>query len=87
MIDLSIYILSEIKSMTKNSFYSRFPDKNAAWAMSLNEQETNQAEKITSVSWTRCYKIYTMTGSQNRITYLQYNLEKPHKDFKTAVPC
>ena len=48
--------------MAKISFYSRFPDKNAAWAMSLNARETNQAEKIISVSLTRCYKTYTMTG-------------------------
>ena len=27
--------------MTKNSFYSRFPDKNAAWAMSLNARESD----------------------------------------------
>ena len=58
MFDLSTYL----QSMAKNSFYSRFPDKNAAWAMSLNARETNQAEKIISVSWTRCYKTYTMTG-------------------------
>ena len=50
MIDLSIYLLSEIKSMAKSAFYSSFPDKNAAWAMSLNAQEMNQAEKIISVS-------------------------------------
>ena len=62
MIDLSIYLLSKIKSMTKNSFYSRFPDKNAAWVMSLNAWQTNQAEKIISVSITRYYKTYTMTG-------------------------
>ena len=62
MIDLSIYLLSEIKSMAKNAFYSRFPGKNAAWAMSLNAGRQNQAEKIISVSWTRCYKTYTMTG-------------------------
>ena len=62
MIDSSIYLLSEIKSIAKNSFYSRFPDKNAAWAMILNARETNQAEKIISVSLTRCYKTYTMTG-------------------------
>ena len=61
MIDWSIYLLSEIKSMGKINFYSRFPDKNAAWAMSLNARETNQAEKIISVSLTRCYKTYTMT--------------------------
>ena len=42
MIDLSIYILSEI-------FYSRFPDKNAAWATRLNVRETNQAGKNISV--------------------------------------
>ena len=62
MTDSSIYLLFEIKSIAKNSFYSRFPDKNAAWAMSLNARETNQAEKIISVSLTRCYKTYTMTG-------------------------
>ena len=62
MIDSSIYLLLEIKSIAKNSFYSRFSDKNAAWAMSLNARETNQAEKIISVSLTRCYKTYTMTG-------------------------
>ena len=62
MIDSSIYLLSEIKSMDKNSFYSRFPDKNDAWAMSWNALETNQAEKIDPVSLTRCYKTYTMTG-------------------------
>ena len=62
MNDLSIYLLSEIKSMAKNAFYSRFPDKNAVWAMSLNARETNLAEKIISVSWTLCYKTYTMTG-------------------------
>ena len=65
MIDSSIYLLLEIKSIAKNSFYSRFPkfpDKNAAWAMSLNARKTNQAEKIISVSFTRCYKTYTMTG-------------------------
>ena len=60
MIDSSIYLLSEIKSMAKNSFY--FPDKNAAGAMSLNALETNQAEKTIPVSLTRCYKTYTMTG-------------------------
>ena len=70
MIDSSISLLLEIKSMTKNIFYSRFPDKNAAWAMSLNAQETNEAEKIISVSLTRCYKTYTITGLQNRITNL-----------------
>ena len=62
MIGSSIYLLSEIKSIAKNSFYSRFPDNNAAWAMSLKARETNQAEKIISVSLTRCYKTYTMTG-------------------------
>ena len=62
MIDSSIYLLSKIKSMVKNSFYSRFPDKNAAWAMSLNALETNQAEKIIPVSLTPCYKTCTMTG-------------------------
>ena len=62
MNDSSIYLPSEIKSMAKNSIYSRFPDKNAAWAMSLNALETNQAEKIIPVSLTRCYKTYTMTG-------------------------
>ena len=65
MIDSPIYLLLEIKSIAKNSFYSRFPvnpDKNAAWATSLNARETNQAEKIISVSLTRCYKTYTMTG-------------------------
>ena len=45
--------------MAKDSFYSRFPDKNAAWAMSLNALETNQAENNIPV-W--CYKTYTMTG-------------------------
>ena len=62
MIDSSIYLLSERKSMAKTSFYSRFPDNNAAWAMNgmiLNAPETNQAEKIISVSLTRCYKTYT----------------------------
>ena len=51
--------------MAKTSFYSRFPDKNtsnAVLAMSLNARETNQAEKIISVSWTRCYKSYTITS-------------------------
>ena len=57
-----IYLLSEVKSIAKNSFYSRFPDKNAARTMCLNARETNQAEKIISVSLTRCYKTYTMTG-------------------------
>ena len=56
MIDLSIYILLEIKSMAKNSFYSRFLGKNAAWDMISNARETNRAEKIISDSWTRCYK-------------------------------
>ena len=55
MIDSSIYLLSKIKSIAKHSFYSHFPEKNAAWAMSLNARETNQAEKIISVSLTRCY--------------------------------
>ena len=62
MIDSLIYLLSEIKSMAKTSFYSRFPDKNAACAKILNARETNQAEKIISVSLTRCYKTYKMTG-------------------------
>ena len=48
--------------MAKTSFYSRFPNKNAAWAMILKVRETNQVEKIISVSLTRCYKTYTMTG-------------------------
>ena len=48
--------------MAKTSFYSRFSDKNPAWAMILNARETNQAEKIISVSLTRCYKTYTITG-------------------------
>ena len=43
MIDSSIYLLSGIKSVAKNSFHSGFPDKNAVWAMSLNALETKQA--------------------------------------------
>ena len=62
MIDLSIYLLSEKKSVAKSSFYSRFPDNNAAWAMSLIGRETDQAEEIISVSLSRCYKTYTMMG-------------------------
>ena len=55
MIDSSIYLLPKIKSTAKNSFYSRFPDKNTAWNMSLNALETNQAEKIIPVLLTHSY--------------------------------
>ena len=43
MFESSIYFISEISSMTKTSFYLRFPDKNDAWVMSLNAREMNRA--------------------------------------------
>ena len=56
MIDLSIYLLLEIKSMAKIYLIPWFPDNNAAWAMSFIGRKTDQAEEIISVSLSRCFK-------------------------------